>query len=130
MSNVIHNAIAMALVEDGIDAFAFRHTRGISEIIVIRMDHHDSINIFTAYVNNNDTVIIGKSDRLIRAKFELASPTCFDQIKKWLQSYVEPTNTYAIDLIDNRLYFGDVLETWIKNTPGFHMFVDKGVVIG
>ncbi len=114
----------MALVEDGIDAFAFRHINSRCENVAIRVArHHGPTHVFTGFVES-DTFAIGKSDHFIRARFDLANPGCWDEIKKWLCNYVDPDNPCKLVFMgsDPRLYLGDMLENWIKHTPGFHAF--------
>jgi hypothetical protein len=71
----------MALVEDGIDAFAFHRTKGTRENVVIRVARrHGPIYVFTAFAEG-DIFVIGKSDHFIRARFDLANPGCWGQIR-------------------------------------------------
>lgn len=125
----IHCAVAMALCEEGLDAFSFPRTRGTKENIVIRVPEarYRRALVFTAFVDG-DILAVGEPERQYLLKqFSLPDPDCFTKVKKWLCEATDEEQPY--DFRDERLGLGDMLHNWIANTPRFHLVVDKGAII-
>ncbi len=125
----IHCAVAMALCEEGLDAFSFPRTRGTVENIVIRVPErrYKRALVFTAFVDG-DVLAVGEPEgKYLLRRFELSDPECFTRVRDWLIEVTDDEQKW--DFRDERLGLRDMLHNWIANTPRFHLVVDKGAII-
>lgn len=124
----IHVAVAAALVELGLEAFAFRRRRVQHENIVIRVEYGEGVaEVWTAFVGGED-LFVGKSNLCLRKCFKLSDPKCFDNVVAFLRGNRGVWT--ECDVRDERFGIGDIIESWIEHTPGFHLGVGGGCEAG
>lgn len=115
----IHLAVVGALVELGLDAFACRRRGTIRENIIIRVElEYGKVEVWTAFVDGT-TLALGKSDLYMHATFDLNDPGCFERVVAFLRGNREEWVRFGFR--DERFGLGDIIEGWVKVTPGFHL---------
>jgi hypothetical protein len=115
----IHLAVVGALVELGLEAYAFRRRGNVRENIVIRVEgNKPNLVVWTAFVDGT-TLAIGRGDLYVYKSFDLNDPGCFEEVVAFLCG--NPVMPDGAWFRDERLWLGDIIESWVKVTPGFHL---------